>query len=93
MASVLPPMAAPLIEPIPIAEEFVSGPAFLRTIGGEAYLVFYVDQIHPPDSGMAQERRISHRLWMPAKQLVVLRAMIDAQEAPAWYARLLEPHH
>ena len=81
MASIMPAAMPPLIEPIPITEEFVSGPAFLRTVGPVTFIVFYIDQIHPPESGMTTERRISHRLVMPAAAMHRLRNMIDAQGA------------
>jgi hypothetical protein len=93
MASIVPPITPALIEPVPVAEEFVSGPAFLHTDGAVTLMVFYVDQILSPDSGMAQERRISHRLWMPMRQLIRLRGMIDAQSEPVWNPKLVGANH
>ena len=53
------------IEPEPVAEQFASGPAFIKIVGDQTYIVLYTDSIQPPELGGTHERRISQRLILP----------------------------
>lgn len=70
------PTAAALVEPVPIDEEFVSGPAYVECTGGVTYLVFYIDQIQPPELECRRERRICKRLIIPDKGAARLVRMV-----------------
>lgn len=52
-------------EPVPVDEEFVHGPAYVEEIGGVLYLVFYVEQAHPPELELGRERVIRKRIVIP----------------------------
>jgi hypothetical protein len=76
MASCKAPGIVPLIEPVPVGEEFAGGLAFVEKIGDVSFLVFYVDQIPPPEIGSAVERRICRRMIMPNDALDRMARML-----------------
>lgn len=76
MASRAPPASIPLIEPVPIGEEFASGLAYFETVGDVTFLVFYIDQILPPELGAAREHKICRRIIMPNDGVARMRRML-----------------
>lgn len=69
---------ASYVEPVPIAEEFVSGCAFAEVIDGMLHVGFYSDHIQPPELGLGRERQICKRLVMPAAAAQIGARMVDA---------------
>ena len=78
MASRSAPTLVPYVEPVPVGEEFVSGLANFEIIGDVTFLVFYIDQIAPPELEMVRERRIVRRMIIPNDGVSRMRRMLDA---------------
>lgn len=78
MGSGQQPPGVPHVEPVPIVEEFTSGLGFFEIVGDVTFLVFYVDQILPPEFPGPRERRIMRKLVMPNDARERMRRMLES---------------
>jgi hypothetical protein len=65
-------------EPVPIDEEFVHGAAYVEDVGGVLYLVFYVEQVNPPELEIGASRVIRKRIVIPRQGAERLVRMVSA---------------
>jgi len=86
------PAPVPTTEPDPVNLEFVSGLACAELVGDIVHLVFYVDQVMPPELNCRRERKISRRLAISANAVDRMIGALQALRLPrATHAPPLQP--
>lgn len=81
-------------DPTPTFAEFASGLWRAMRVGEVTHLIFYVDEVDPPELGNRIYARLTRRMVLTNRAIDRMRRMLEqAGEAPAARERFSRDHH